>query len=148
MSKIRVWREMSIVSRSAIGVVLLILTACTQVGDPRQSMHPKGVEHYRLLQDSDFCGELPLFAGPDPKTMIGTVLDGAVHYIDPKTGKEFRAISVFTVVNGRRVDRWYRRDKLVGHVYVLKNDPRFGNCGYWLDEEKPVRPLPSEIPAE
>ena len=111
-------------------------------------MFPKGAEQFRLLRDSDFCGELPLFAKPNSKSMIGTVLDGAQHYVDPKTGHQFHAISVLTVVNGDRVDRWYRREKLVGHVYVLKSDPHFTSCGYWLDREEPVAPSQSEIHAE
>lgn len=134
--------------RSAAIILVILALACDRSGDPRHARFPKGAGHYRLLKDTDFCGELPLFAKADPETMIGTVLDGAQRYVDPKTGREFRAISVLTVVNDRRVDRWYRREKLVGHVYVLKNDPRFTSCGYWFDEEKRVTPLPSEIPAE
>jgi hypothetical protein len=134
--------------RSAVVILIVLALACTRSGDPRHARFPNGAARYRLLRDADFCGELPLFAKADPKTMIGTVLDGAQHYVDPKTGHEFRAISVLTVVEGRRVDRWYRREKLVGHVYVLENDPRFRSCAYWFDEEKRVTPLPSEIPAD
>lgn len=132
----------------AVGAFLLLWIGCSRSGDPRKQMFPEGAEHYRVLKDSDFCGELPLFAEADPDTMIGTVLDGAQRYIDPKTGREFRAVSVMTVINGERVDRWYRREELVGHVYVLRNDQHLGNCGYWLDREEPVKPLPSEIPVE
>lgn len=114
----------------------------------RHIRFPKGAEHYRLLADSDFCGELALFEKPDPDTMIGTVLEGARFYMNPQTGEQFRAVSVLTLVNGSRVDRWYRRDQLVGHVFVFRSDPRLKECGYWLEEEKPVRPLPTEIPAK
>ncbi len=136
-----------IVRAAAVALLILTIAACNG-GDPRHSRFPRRAEHYRLLRDTDFCGELPLFAQADPRTMIGTVLDGAQRYIDPQTGREFRAISVLTIVNSKRVDRWYRRERLVGHVYVLTNDPRLNECGYWLDEEKPVRPLSPEIPAE
>jgi hypothetical protein len=134
--------------RMAVVVTVLGLIGCNQSVDPRHKMYPKGVQYYRLLKEGDFCSELPLFAQPDPNTMIGTVLDGAQRYVDPRTGRELRAILVLTVVNNKRVDRWYPREKLVGSVYVLRNDPSFGNCGYWLDEEKPVKPLPSEIAAD
>jgi hypothetical protein len=129
-------------------MIIGIGMSCAQGSDPRWSRFPKGASHYRHMRDTDFCGELPLFAEADPTTMIGTVLDGARRYTDPKTGRQFRAVTVLAVVNGKRVDHWYRREKLVGHVYVLKNDPSFGHCGYWSEIEDPTTPLPQEVPAE
>ena len=128
-------------------MVALVLGACAGPVDPRSAQFPEGSDNYRLLNDADFCSELPLFEQPDPITMIGTVLEGARYYTKPGTNEHFRAVSVLTLVKGKRVDRWYRRIDLVGRVFVLKNDPRLTNCHYWLEEEKPVRPLPTEIPA-
>jgi hypothetical protein len=129
-------------------MIMLGLCGCTRPFDPRHVQFPKGSENYRLLGEADLCGELPLFERPDPQTMVGTVLEGARYYTKPETGEQFRAVSVLTIVKGRRVDRWFRRADLVGRIYVLKNDPRLKNCHYWLEEEKPVRPLPTEIPAD
>ena len=137
-----------LISCAIVMILLASLNACSRAGDPRHSNYPEGAEHYRLLEETDFCGELPLFAGTDPKTMIGTVLDGAQRYVDPRSGRELRAIRVLTVMNDRRVDRWYARGKLVGHVYVLRDDPHFTRCGYWLEREEPVKPLATEIAAE
>jgi hypothetical protein len=138
----------SFMLRAFLGALVLMVVGCRRAADARASAYPRGAANYRQLNDTDFCSELPLFVRPNPDTMIGTVLDGAEQYIDPKTGQRFRAISVLTVVNGQRVDRWYRREQLVGHVYVLTTDPRLNNCGYWLDRTDPVRPLPSEIAAD
>jgi hypothetical protein len=129
-----------------IALSLLCLSACGR--DPRHRLYATDPGAYRLLREGDFCSELPLFTKPDRRSMIGTVLDGAKRYIDPKSGREFPAVAVFTTVGGRRVDRWFRRDKLVGHVYVLKNDPSLGRCGYWMDREEPTRPLATEVPAD
>lgn len=135
-------------SRLLVLTILLGSGGCSHPADPRHKMYPKGMEHYRLLRDGEFCSELPLFAAPDPKTMLGTVLDGAQHYIDPQTGRQIRAIRLLTVVDGKRVDRWYPRQTLVGSAYVLRQDSHFGSCGYWLDRAEPVQPLRSEVAAE
>src|ERR1700759_5751761 len=128
-------------------VLLALLLACGR-RDPRSSIYPRERKNYRLLKDVDFCGELALFAEPDPTTMIGTVLDGAQHYVDPTTGKEFKAVSVLPVIDGKRVDRWYRRDALVRHVYMYKGDPDLRDCNYWLDREERISPSEFEIPAK
>jgi hypothetical protein len=126
---------------------LVLVAGCVQV-DPRSRLYPTGAERYRLLRDGDFCSELALFARPEPASMIGTVLDGASSYTDPRTGSRFRAVSVFTVVKGKRVDRWYRRDALVDNIYVFADDPRLKRCSYWLEREEVIWPLPTERPAE
>lgn len=133
--------------RTGILILVIMTIGCDRSRDPRAARFPASPDNYRLLKDSDFCGGLPLFSTPDPATMIGTVLDGAREYVDPRTDGRFPAIRVLSVVHGKRVDRWYRRDQLVGRVWVLSNDPRFGRCGYWFEEARPVRPTAKEIPA-
>lgn len=115
--------------------MLLLIGGCSP-RDARRSLYPSGSENYRLLRDTDLCSELPIFADRDPKSMIGTILDGAKSYRDPRTGLEFRAIRVLTFRGGQRVKQWYPRNTLVGRVFILRNDPTLGNCSYWLEVEQ------------
>lgn len=134
--------------RTWLLILLMMSVRCEQSAERYHITYPSGAHHYRLLEDGDFCGELPVFSGPDPESYLGTVLDGASDYSDPETGQHFRAIRVMTLRNGERVDRWYRRDRLVGHAWILIADPRLRNCHYWYEETRTVSPAAREVPAD